>query len=80
MRHAHGTTARFLSKYCLECEGPDLGEGAGASRRAPASSETSVCGVWYVISQSEESYFAEMRSGSEEGLYLRVIGLCITQL
>jgi len=31
-------------------------------------------------SQFQDNYFSEMRGGSEEGSYLRLIDLCITQL
>ena len=33
-----------------------------------------------VLTQFKNNYFAEMRSGSKEGSYLRLIDLCITQL
>ena len=46
-----------------------------AVQRGPASR----CGG-QVVNAFKNNYFAEMRSGSEEGSYLRLVELCITQL
>jgi len=40
----------------------------------PAALQENVCGP------IKNNYFADMSSGSEEGSYLRLIDLCITQL
>jgi len=43
------------------------------------NSENCAASRWRGGSQFKNNYFVEMRSGSEEGSYLRLIDLCITQ-
>jgi len=50
-------------------------------RGTPVHDRKSVAGLLGAPSCGfKNNYFAEMRSGSEEGPYLRLIDLCITQL
>ena len=49
--------------------------------RVPGSEKARISQEWWArCSQSKNNYFTEMCSGSEEGSYLRLIDLCITQL